>query len=218
MSRGDPLPGQSSLLIRLKMGLQPRMKERIHHSLQDFQHAFTSRSAFVKYVETKPDASNGPETVRNHWTNEDLDVSPESHQTWSWYDYASFWWSYGFSPGCWYLGAALLASGLTPGQTLGCLFLGTCFGSLGIVLHSRAAAVYHFGFPVETRIVWGLRAAYFPVLIRALCALVWAGVTIATGGYFTTVLLRCIFGDSYWKMPNHIPESSNITVQELIGL
>ncbi|OAL21134.1 hypothetical protein AYO22_08291 [Fonsecaea multimorphosa] len=199
------------------MGTHSKLQQKIRRGFQDFQHAFSSRQAFVKYIETKPDASSTATGSRNHWTNEDLDVSPQSHHTWGWYDYAAFWWSYGFSPGCWYLGAALLAIGLTPGQALGCLFLGFCFGSLGIVMHSRAAAVYHFGFPVETRIVWGLRGAYFPILIRALCALIWAGVTIAQGGYFTAVVLRCIFGNSYWHLPNHIPKSSNITVQQLIA-
>lgn len=193
-------------------------QEKVQHRFQDFKHAFTSREAFVKYIETKPDATNSTEGVRSQWTNEDLDISPPSHRTWGWYDYAAFWFSYGFSPGLWYLGAALLANGLTPGQALGCLFLGFFFGSVGIVMHSRAAATYHFGFPVESRLVWGLWGSYFPVIIRALCALIWGGVTIATGGYFTSVLLRCIFGNGYWNLPNHIPESSHITVQQLIGL
>lgn len=192
-------------------------QERAQRDLQSVKHAFTSSEAFVKFIETKPTAGENTEAVRNQWTNEDLDISPPSHHTWGWYDYAAFWFSYGFSPGLWYLGAALLANGLTPGQALGCLFLGFFFGAVGIVMHSRAAAVYHFGFPVESRLVWGLWGSYFPVIIRALCALIWGGVTIATGGYFTSVLLRCIFGDSYWNLPNHIPASSHITVQQLIG-
>ncbi|KEF52007.1 uncharacterized protein A1O9_11997 [Exophiala aquamarina CBS 119918] len=192
--------------------------ERAQRDFQSFKHAFTSRKAFVKFIETKPTAGNNTEAIRNQWTNEDLDISPTNHHTWGWYDYAAFWFSYGFSPGLWYLGAALLANGLTPAQALGCLFLGFFFGAVGIVMHSRAAAVYHFGFPVESRLVWGLWGSYFPIIIRALCALIWGGVTIATGGYFTSVLLRCIFGDSYWNLPNHIPQSSHITVQQLIGI
>ena len=196
------------------MGLHAKLQAKV----QNLQHAFTSRAAFVKYLETKPDATGNADAVRNKWTNEDLDTSPEHHHTWGWYDYAAFWWSYGFAPGSWYIGASLLAIGLTPGQALGCIFLGYFFGAVGVVLHSRAAAVYHFGFPVESRIAWGLRGAYFPVLIRALTALIWGGVTIAQGGYYTTVLLRCIFGDSYYNMHNPIPKSSHITVQQLIGI
>lgn len=161
----------------------------------------------MKYLETAPDAGKEETTTRNNWTNEDLDVSPQSHQTWGWFDYAAFWWGYGFSPGCWYLGAALLANGLTPAQTCGCLFIGFFFGAVGVVMHSRAAAMYHFGFPVESRLVWGLRGSYFPILIRALCALIWAGVSIAQGGYYVAVVLRCIFGNSYWHLPNHIQQA-----------
>lgn len=200
------------------MALRTKIQRKICSDIQEFSHAFTSRQAFVKYIETKPDASGDPNTVRRKWINEDLDLSSSEHQTWRWYDYAAFWWSYGFAPGSWYIAASLLAMGLTPGQSLGCIFLGYFLGAIGVVLHSRSAAVYHFGFPVETRIAWGLRGAYFPVIVRALTALVWAGVTITQGGYYTAVLLRCIFGDSYWKLPNHIPESSNITVQTLIGM
>ncbi|KAJ5986045.1 hypothetical protein N7451_010410 [Penicillium sp. IBT 35674x] len=130
------------------------------------------RHAFVKYNGTKPDASGDPDIVRNKWMNEDLDLSSSAHQTWRWYDYAAFWWSYGFVPGSWYIAASLLAIGLTPGQSLGCIFLGYFLGAVGVVLHLRSAAVYHFGFLVETRIAWGLRGAYFLVIVRALTALV----------------------------------------------
>ncbi|KIV77675.1 hypothetical protein PV11_09459 [Exophiala sideris] len=196
------------------MGLYAGFQTKV----RNFQHAFTSKDAFVKYIETKADASGNPDAVRNKWTNEDLDTSPKQHHTWGWYDYAAFWWSYGFAPGSWYIGASLLAIGLTPAQALGCIFLGYFFGAVGVVLHSRAAAVYHFGFPVESRIVWSLRGAYFPVIVRALTALIWGGVTIAQGGYYTEVLLRCIFGNGYYHMHNPIPKSSHINVQQLIGI
>lgn len=199
------------------MNLFRGFTDKVRHDAREFRHAFSSWQAFVKYLETNPDASGNPDAARNKWSNEDLDVSPPSHRTWGWYDYAAFWWSYGFAPGSWYIGASLLALGLNPAQALGCILLGYFFGAVGVVMHSRAASVYHFGFPVETRIVWGLRGAYFPVILRAMTALIWAGVTIAQGGYYTAVLLRCIFGDSYWRLPNHIPKSSHITVQELIG-
>ncbi|KAJ6155840.1 hypothetical protein N7470_006406 [Penicillium chermesinum] len=160
--------------------------------------AFSSRAQLVKFLETAPDASGNPDTARNKWQNKDLDISPPKDRTWAWYDYAAFWWSYGFAPGSWYIAASLLAAGLSPGHALGSIFLGYFFGAVGVVLHSRGPAMYHFGFPVESRIVWGLRGAYFPVIIRAMTALVWAGVTIAQGGYNTAVLLRSIL--VYWVL------------------
>ncbi|KAL1900306.1 hypothetical protein Sste5346_002617 [Sporothrix stenoceras] len=179
--------------------------------------AFSSRQAFVKAIETRTDVGDG-ETERSRWKNEDLDVSPPEHRTWTYFDYAGFWAAYGVSPGTWSVGSALIAVGLKPWQAVICLFFGYLFGAIGIVLHSRPAAVYHIGFPVESRVTFGLRGSYFPVVIRVLTALIWTGVSIVQGGYHTAVVLRCIFGDSYWKMHNTIPASAGITLPLFIGL
>ncbi|ERT02397.1 uracil transporter [Sporothrix schenckii 1099-18] len=182
-----------------------------------FVHAFSSRQAFVKALETRTDNADG-ETERSRWKNEDLDVSPPAHRTWTLLDYAGFWASYGISPGTWSVGSALISVGLKPWQAVICLFVGYLFGGIGVVLHSRVAAVYHIGFPVEARVTFGLRGSYFPVVLRVLTALIWTGVSIVQGGYHTAVVLRCIFGDSYWNMHNTIPASAGITLPLFIGL
>ena len=38
------------------------------------------------------------------------------------------------------------------------------------------------------------------------------------GGYHTAVLLRCIFGNSFWNMKNTIPASVGIKLPDFIGL
>jgi NCS1 family nucleobase:cation symporter-1 len=91
-------------------------------------------------------------------------------------------------------------------------------GAIGVILHSRSASTYHFGFPVESRIPWGLRAAYFPVLIRVVTCTIWVGVSLIQGGYFVAVCLRCIFGHHFSDIPNHIPASAGINIQQMIGL
>lgn len=189
-------------------------------SLKSFRAAFKSKQAFVKAIETRPDVVDVDDdrVGRNPWKNEDLAISPPKDRTWTWYDYASFWWTYGIGPSSWGVGSSLLAIGLEPWQAVVCIFIGYLFGGIGIALHSRSAAVYHFGFPVESRITWGLRGSYFPIILRCLTALVWTGVSIVTGGYHTAVFLRCIFGDSFWKMHNTIPASSGITLPDFIGL
>ncbi|OAA61960.1 allantoin [Niveomyces insectorum RCEF 264] len=182
-----------------------------------FRAAFRSRKAFVEAIETKRDAA-GSEEERNPWKNEDLDVSPPSHRTWTALDYAGFWTSYGISPGTWNVGSALIAVGLQPYQAVICLFVGYLFGGIGAVLHSRSAAVYHIGFPVESRVTFGLRGAYFPIVIRVMTALIWTGVSVVQGGYHTAVVLRCIFGDSFWRMHNTIPARAGITLPNFVGL
>jgi NCS1 family nucleobase:cation symporter-1 len=71
---------------------------------------------------------------------------------------------------------------------------------------------------VESRIPWGLRAAYFPVLIRVVTCTIWVGVSLIQGGYFVAVCLRCIFGHHFSDIPNHIPASAGINIQQMIGL
>lgn len=85
-------------------------------------------------------------------------------------------------------------------------------------MHSRSAAVYHFGFPVASRVSWGMRGGFFPVFVRTLVGTIWNGIQIIQGGYFTAVLLSCIIGKSFINMHNPIPASSDITIQQLIGV
>lgn len=159
-------------------------------------------------------------------------------QSWNWlHRYV------GFSVGVWSLGSSMISIGLNWWQgknsqnrllnttfLLGwqvanlllltaiiCVFLGHLLGAIGIVLHSRSAAQYHFGFPVESRVPWGLRGAYFPVFVRTLVGTIWNGLAVIEGGYFVSIFLRCIFGDLFYGMHNPIPASADITIQDLIG-
>lgn len=85
-------------------------------------------------------------------------------------------------------------------------------------MHSRSAAVYHFGFPVASRVSWGMYGGLFPVFVRTLVGTVWNGIQLIQGGYFTSVLLACIIGKPFLNMHNPIPASADITIQQLIGL
>lgn len=124
----------------------------------------------------------------------------------------------GFSTGVWTAGSSLVALGMTSWQAVICIFISHFLGAVGMVMHSRSSAVYHFGFPVACRIPWGLVGGYFPVFVRVLVGTIWVGVQIVQGGYFTAVLFRAVFGNGFRDLPNHIPASQYITVQELIGM
>jgi hypothetical protein len=58
----------------------------------------------------------------------------------------------------------------------------------------------------------------FLYLSELLVGTVWEGLLIIQGGYFTAVLLFCIVGNLFTNMHNPIPKSSDITVQQLIGM
>jgi NCS1 family nucleobase:cation symporter-1 len=137
----------------------------ISRRLTTVKNALSSKEAFIKAIETRPDHDKSSEE-RNPWKNEDLAISPPEDRTWSWYSYASFWCVYGINPGTWNVGSALITTGLKPWQAVICIFFGYFFGAIGVALHSRSASVYHFGFPVESRMPWGLRGSYFPVVLR----------------------------------------------------
>jgi NCS1 family nucleobase:cation symporter-1 len=115
------------------------------------------------------------------------------------------------------------------------VFFANLFSSWIIVLNGRAAATYHIGFPVLSRASWGLYGHYFSVILRALLGIIWggedsldselsarilsrrsSGVQLYFEGQFISLMLRCIFS-SWTSIPNHIPASQLITVQDLIG-
>ena len=83
--------------------------------LSDAKQALTSKRSFLSFIETK-ESRLGHLEHRNPWTNSDLDISPPEDWTWTWRNYAAFWWSYGFSTGVWTVGSSLIAVGLKSWQ------------------------------------------------------------------------------------------------------
>lgn len=77
--------------------------------------AFQSRENFIRWLETD-ETAHGRTEARTIWKNEDLDLTPPSAWSWGWYDYAAFWWSYGFSTGVWSVGSSMISMGLNAWQ------------------------------------------------------------------------------------------------------
>ena len=59
--------------------------------------------------------------------------------------------------------------------------------------------------------------SFFPIIIRLLVGQIWTSVLMMQGGYFLSILFRCIFGHKWHGLPNTIPESVGVTVQQLVG-
>ncbi|EXJ96161.1 hypothetical protein A1O1_01287 [Capronia coronata CBS 617.96] len=192
------------------------LKERSHDKYKSALRAFESPQAFVKALETK-ETAYGHTEERTFFRNEDLDLTPPSQWTWAWYDFAAFWWSYGFSVGVWSVGSSMVALGLTWYEAIICVFISHTLGAIGIAYHSRTGARWHCGFPVECRVSWGMYASYFPVFVRLLVGCIWNAVNTLEGGYFTSIFLRCLFGHKWNNLTSSIPASADITVQELVG-
>jgi nucleobase:cation symporter-1, NCS1 family len=73
--------------------LVTRCKEKLQERKSATRRAFSSRDNFITALETDVTATGNNEE-RSIWKNEDLDLSPPKAWTWSWWDYAAFWWSY----------------------------------------------------------------------------------------------------------------------------
>tara|TARA_R110002003_G_scaffold1110_2_gene22369 strand:- start:3510 stop:5021 length:1512 start_codon:yes stop_codon:yes gene_type:complete len=106
---------------------------------------------------------------------------------------------------------------LTQETAIICVFISHLLGAIAIAWHSRIGAKWHFGFPVESRVTWGMYGSFFPIIIRLVVGQIWTAVLMVQGGYFMSILFRCIFGSAWHDIPNTIPKSQGITVQRLVG-
>ncbi|KAI6792997.1 hypothetical protein KC361_g6435 [Hortaea werneckii] len=81
----------------------------------------------------------------------------------------------------------------------------------------RPGAKYHIGYPVLARSAFGMYGHFFFVWVRAVVAIIWFGVQSYFGSQVLNVLLRCVFGSSWWDMTNHLPDSAGITSRNLLA-
>ncbi|KAK2746747.1 hypothetical protein FQN55_005474 [Onygenales sp. PD_40] len=154
-------------------------------------------------------------TGASQWVNHDLLPSPPERRTWLSLSY--YWWSAAFNSNQWGNGASLIAVGLTWWQALLAAIVANVIASLVALGMARPGATYHIGYPVLARGIFGMYGAYFFVALRAVVAIIWYGVQSFYGGMLLSVTLRCIFGDLWYKMPNHLPESSGTTSRDLLA-
>lgn len=138
--------------------------------------AFTSWQAFKSWIEVQDTAldQHGHPKGGIQWSNEDLDPTPPRKRTWRWWNYVIFYWALSF--GNWTLGSSMIGIGLNWWQAIIVIFLSQLISSIAMLFNSRCASVYHIGYPVVGRSVFGMYGAYYFVLVRALLAIIWYGV------------------------------------------
>ncbi|KAL2009205.1 hypothetical protein VTN00DRAFT_7399 [Thermoascus crustaceus] len=148
--------------------------------------------------------------------NEDLLPSPSERRTWTAWDFFSYWWSESWAIATWSIGSSLIALGATIRDALLVVLFANVLSSVVIVLNGRAAATYHIGYPVLSRVSFGIYGQFFVVILRALLSIIWGGVQLYYEGQFISICLRCIF-PSWGRIHNVIPESQHITTQGMVG-
>jgi NCS1 family nucleobase:cation symporter-1 len=197
------------------------------------KNAFRSREGFKYFIQTHDTSldRHGHIGTKQTWSNEDLDPTPPDKRTWRWWNFVTFY--LGLSFGNWTLGSTMIGIGLNWWQSILVIFASQLISSIAMFFNSRCASVYHIGYPVVARSVFGMWGSYYFVGARAALAIIWYGVqrkyplvcrklytdhtTVYSGASFMANILRCIFGHNYTDIPNHIPASVGITTAGMLA-
>lgn len=150
-------------------------------------------------------------------TNRYLDPVPlgSDERKWRWPSFLGFWIAEAFSMSMYQVASSSITLGLSPGLAILSLIIGHIIVAIPNMLNASIGAKTGFGFTVAMRYSFGVRGAYFAVLVRGLVALIWCGTQTYQGGQVTQALLEAIW-PSFITFPNHLPESAHITSAELL--
>ena len=80
------------------------------------------------------------------WGNHDLYPIDPKERTYGWLGFFAVWVTNGVSVSTITLGSSYVAYGLTAGQTIGCILLGTCVAASISFLAARPGMDYHVGY------------------------------------------------------------------------
>ncbi|KAL2007498.1 hypothetical protein VTN00DRAFT_8936 [Thermoascus crustaceus] len=156
------------------------------------------------------------ETTSSVWLNDDIRPLPVERRTWTKYAFISFWAINQICLSNWQVGSSLVASGLSVWQTVIAVIVGKIIIAAVAVANGYVGAEWHIGFPVWSRVVWGMYGGYLALLQRILLSLVWFAVQSWVGGLCVTAVLSSIFS-GFQHMENTFPESSHLTTKQFIG-
>lgn len=156
------------------------------------------------------------ETVSTVWINDDIRPLPPSRRTWTVWAFSSFWAINQICLSNWQVGSALVAIGLTVWQSVVAVIIGKLIIAAVAVFNGFVGAEWHIGFPVFSRVVWGIYGSYLALLQRILLSVVWFAVQSWTGGLCVTAILASIFS-GFHHLENSFPESAHLTTKQFVG-
>lgn len=151
---------------------------------------------FLQYIEvpTDPGVPNTP------WLNRDLIPMPKERRTYKIWSYFIYWCISGLCISGYAAGSTLLAYGLDAQQSIVTLVIGGLIVGMLSVACGWMGERHHIGFTVACRFSWGMRGAYFPVIIRAFAIIFWDGLQAYWGGQAVAVTIGAIIpGFAYMK-------------------
>lgn len=117
--------------------------------------ALTTKQGFKDAVEVK--GSDFAESSHGFiWSNAQMDPTPPSERTWSWFHYFALWYSYNFTSASWAAASSLLSLKLNWYQAVLACVTGSIISGLAVTLNSRQSSKYHIGFPTLQRVSFGM--------------------------------------------------------------
>lgn len=122
---------------------------------------------------TRPSVAHAP-SYDPRLTNEDL--APLREQSWSSYNIFAFWMSDVHSVGGYVTAGSLFALGLASWQVLFALLAGIVIVNVFCNLVAKPSQVTGVPYPVINRVVFGVRGANIPAIVRGVIAIAWYGV------------------------------------------
>ncbi|KAL4955903.1 permease for cytosine/purines, uracil, thiamine, allantoin-domain-containing protein [Aspergillus filifer] len=108
--------------------------------------------------------------------NEDLLPSPVDRQTLNTWSFVAYWWSESWNVSTWSIGSSLISAGATVRDALLVVFSANLLSAVVMVLNGFASARYHVGYPVLSRVSFGIYGHYFVVVLRSILGIIWGGV------------------------------------------
>ncbi|KAJ5646240.1 allantoin [Penicillium lividum] len=179
--------------------------------------SFKSKDAFINAIRVEDTLVVGDNKYVDadpKWMNQDLEPTPPEKRTWDTWTYILLY--LGISFGNWNLGSTMVGIGLNWWQAIVVIFASQLISSIAMAFNSRAATMYHIGYPAVARAVFGMYGSYYFVAARAALAIIWFGVQLYTGSSYLSNMMRAIFGSHFENIPNHIPESMGITTKGML--
>lgn len=170
-------------------------------------------NALVEKLKVKP--GNDLEKI-TYLRNKDIIPMGPERRIWGVWSLAFYWSITSITISTWTGASSLLSLGLSVGETLGIILIGNCIIAGLALLNAAPGGYYHIGYTISQRVVFGIKGAWVTIVMRTILSVVW----FASQAYLGSRCLSCIFASwshSFLTMENTLPESVNMTTQELIG-
>jgi NCS1 family nucleobase:cation symporter-1 len=89
----------------------------------------------------------------------------------------------------WTLGSVMVGLGLNWWQSILVVWGSRFISSLAMAVNSREGEVYHIGYPIVSRSVFGVYGAFYVVFARAVLAVVYYAIKLYVGSSFVVNML-----------------------------